>query len=235
MNKFNVVIISLGLLTGCGHKSTVELIQGDTGTQGVRGADGAAGPAGSNGATGAAGANGHSLVSQFVDSEEGIECCNGGTRLDIYLDLDDSLTVSEGDEFSNSLVACNGLNGRNGHNGETGSQGPRGYTGPQGETGPRGLQGPTGQTGPQGPQGVPGATGPAGAGATITVYASTGSCVAITGTAFFAKNGDIYDNNTCSSSHKVAQLQGSGDSFWVAANKLAVDNNDNGFRVINFN
>ena len=186
-----------------------------------------------SGSNGSDGANGHSMVSQFVESE-GLDCTNGGTSLDIYLDLDDSLSVSEGDFYTGSLVACNGANGLNGKDGEKGAAGPAGVAGPTGATGPAGVAGPTGPTGPQGPAGTAGATGPAGSGATITVYNSS-SCVAISGTSYYVKNDAIYDVSSCSSSHKIIELTGGSDTFWVSSTKLAVENNGSGIRVINFN
>jgi len=249
MKKLTVILVMLSVM-GCSPKrEVVEVINGLNGTNGL---------------------NGHSIASLFSEASH-CECSNGGTRLDLYLDLDDSLSASEVDLYQGSIVACNGLNGLNGadgqngmdgqdgldgvsgQDGEQGIQGTPGEQGPQGLIGPQGLvglngtngvQGPVGPQGSQGPQGIQGlqglqgatgATGAAGTGATITVYASTGSCVSIVGSAFYSKNGDIYDNNTCSSSHKVAVLQGGGDSFWVASKMLATDNNGSGLRVITFN
>jgi hypothetical protein len=110
------------------------------------------------------GKNGHSVVSVYNESSE-LECSNGGQRLDLYLDLDDSISVTEGDMFMNSLVTCNGLNGLNGAQGPQGEPGPQGLigeTGPQGLTGPRGYQGFPGLPGAIGPRGLPGVTGSTG-------------------------------------------------------------------------
>lgn len=195
------------------------------------------------------GANGHSLVSQFVESCK-LECQNGGSRLDIYLDLDDSLSVSEGDLYQNSLVACNGANGLNGEDGldgadgtqgipgEAGPQGEQGVAGPQGAPGAAGVPGPMGPPGPQGPQGAPGAQGPAGSGATITSYTPS-SCTQLSGTGYYAKSGsgqvDVFDASSCSSSHKVATLDDSSPTFWIAATKLAVYAKTVSIRVLTFN
>lgn len=79
-----IVLMFMFVLVGC-QSETVTLIPG---------------PAGAVGATGA---NGHSLVSQSVEAS-GCECdWSGGTRLDVYLDMDDSLSVTEGDMFQSSL------------------------------------------------------------------------------------------------------------------------------------
>lgn len=238
MKKFLAFMVVAAALVGCSpDREVVDVIKGDPG---------------------APGANGHSISSSYNEAT-GCECENGGTRLDLFLDLDDSLTASEGDLYQGSLIACNGANGLNGQNGldgtngtdgqdgqdgaqgipgEQGPQGEQGAVGPQGPAGADGAQGPVGPQGPQGPQGlqgVPGAAGTPGTTATITVYPNSGSCVSISGTAYYTKNGDIYDNNTCSSSHKVAVLQGSGETFWVSTSALASDNNGNGIRVIKFN
>jgi hypothetical protein len=192
---------------------------------------------------GADGANGHAIASAFSEASQ-CECSNGGTRLDLYLDLDDSLSASEADQYQGSIIACNGLNGLNGENGAAGEQGPQGEVGPQGIQGIAGEQGPVGPQGPQGPQGIQGlqglqgatgATGAAGTGATITVYSNSSSCVSIVGSSYYTKNGDIYSNSSCSSSNKVAVLQGQGETFWVATKMLATDNNGSGLRVITFN
>lgn len=188
-----------------------------------------------NGNDGLTGSNGHSVVSQFVNvAQESLECMNGGTRQDVYLDLDDSLTVSSNDLYLNSGVACNGSNGLNGLQGLEGQQGPQGLAGPQGGTGPQGLPGPTGPIGPQGPQGATGAQGPSGSGAIITSYNST-LCQLISGTSYYVKNDSLYSSSSCSSSQKVITLSGGEDTFWVSSTKLATENNGSGIRVVNFN
>jgi hypothetical protein len=114
------------------------------------------------GADGEDGTNGHSLVSESVSAEE---CENGGSRLDIFLDVDDSLDKSEGDLFQNSLIACNGeqgIQGLVGPEGEQGEVGPRGLRGPRGPIGPQGLIGETGAVGPRGDTGSIGSPGPIG-------------------------------------------------------------------------
>lgn len=170
-----------------------------------------------SGTPGADGANGHSLVSQYQEVT-GCECDEqGGSRLDIYLDLDDSLGVSEGDVFQNSLIACNGRNGMRGPRGypgvqgeqgipgEAGPQGIPGEQGIQGLPGPQGLVGATGAVGPQGipglpgPTGATGATGPQGAmgpqgptgpaGALLQNYTLGSSCTSI-GDGYYAKRDD---------------------------------------------
>ena len=235
--RFVLILFILLGFAACG-KDTVTL----TGADGRDGVNGTNGVDGVNGKDGKDGVNGHSLVSQFVDASS-IECEDGGNRLDIFIDLDDSLSVSEADLFSNSLIACNGANGLdgqdglNGEQGEPGPQGLQGEVGPQGEPGPQGIPGPTGPIGPQGPQGETGAQGPAGSGAAIVAFTSS-NCTAISGTSYFTKaNGNtagIYTSSYCFSHTKVFEL-GLGDSFWVSNTALAVKLNTNGIRVIFFN
>lgn len=211
--KLKLSMLTLTLAAACGDKAKVEII---------------------NGSDGKNGSNGHSLVSQYV-AASALECSTSGQRLDIYIDLDDSLSVSSSDVYSSSLIACNGANGAAGATGATGSQGPQGVAGPQGPVGPQGMAGPTGPQGPQGPQGATGAQGASGAGATITSYSSN-SCTAISGTSYFVKagsNASIYSAAGCSGGSKVAELN-DGESFWVSSSALAVEH-DGGIRVISFN
>lgn len=231
------IIVCTSILSGCG-KDHVTL-------QGLNGSPGANGSNGSNGADGKDGANGHSLVSQYLSASE-FECESSGSRLDIYLDMDDSLSVSESDVYLNSLVACNGANGLNGQDGAAGAQGEPGPQGIAGEVGPQGEQGPAGEPGPQGLPGEPGAPGADGqngsdgedgTSASIVSYTSS-SCTSIAGTAYYAKaNGStsgIYSASNCHSSTKVFEL-GEGDSVWLSANALAVKLMTTGIRVITFN
>lgn len=183
MKKYFLMVM-VTILAGCSlKKEVVDIYKGDRGDNG---------------------SNGHSLVSVLTNVEE-CECDEqGGSRLDIYLDNDDSLSVSEGDSFQNSLIACNGRNGMRGprgypgvqgEQGIPGEQGPQGLAGPQGlqgeqgpqgltgatgatgETGAQGIQGPVGPVGPQGPQGAMGPQGPVGpSGAILTHVALSTSC-----------------------------------------------------------
>lgn len=231
MKRFYVLFAAVFVLSlaACDTNS-FQLIPGPTG---------ATGAPGTGGATGAQGPNGHSLVSQYVEPCQWV-CPNGGSELDIYLDTDDTLSVSEGDTYQNSIIACNGANGLNGQDGlpgtdgaqgEPGAQGPQGNAGPQGPAGADGVTGPTGAQGPAGPQ------GPAGTTVTITAYTSS-SCTLIAGTTYYAKNssgtsGSIYDASSCASNHKVGDVSG-GDNFWLSATKLATDNNGSGIRVVSY-
>lgn len=263
--KYLYLLLTALFVISCGSSETLKLIpvapasngaDGKGGVAGVNGTDGTNGVDGINGkdgTNGLDGANGHSLVSRY-HSPSLFECWTGGTRLDIYIDMDDSLSVSHGDIYQNSLVACNGKNGRDGRNGhdgedgqdgldgldglagEAGPQGMAGEVGPQGEAGAEGAQGEAGPTGPQGEQGLPGPQGP-GASVSITNYTSS-SCTPIVGTNRSTKptgcNSGIYTSSNCSSSSKEIEL-GYGESFWVSSTALAVKLGTTGIRVINFN
>ena len=219
------------LAIGCTQREQITLIPGPTG------------PTGTSGTNGQDGENGHSLVSSYSSASE-LECATGGNRLDIYLDLDDSLTVTEDDVYQNSLVACNGLNGLqglpglDGVDGETGPRGRRGRTGeagPQGEVGPQGeagLDGLPGPTGPEGPQ------GPTGSSSASVLAVNPTSCTALTGGTYYAKSGTgkvgIYTGSTCSSASKVTDLDDSHPTIWVSEDSLAVFSLPNNLRVISF-
>lgn len=83
------------MLSAC-QSSTVQLIPGPKGDDGQ---------------------NGHSLISQ-TQSASAEECVNGGNHFAVYLDVDDSFTVSEGDVEEGFLIACNGAPGSEGPVGE---------------------------------------------------------------------------------------------------------------------
>ena len=252
--KSNVVLIAIVLLalSGCAKNGSDGLAgaKGDTGSTGSQGGQG---EAGANGADGSNGSDGHSLVSMVTLLEIGDEICpSGGQSLDIYLDTDSSLSVTENDFFENSLIACNGSNGLDGNNGldgTNGADGTQGESGPQGDVGPQGvagndgIQGPVGPEGASGPQGLTGAQGESGSGATIVAYSQV-SCTSISGTSFWYKqNGaskaGLYSASSCSTSSHIVDLGTSGDSRWLAAKVLAVFDatagNSNGIRVVTFN
>ena len=229
MKKLLSILFLTFALAACGPSATVELIPGPQG------------PAGEAGPQGPAGANGHSLSSQFTFATE-LECSSGGTRLDIYLDLDDSLSASEGDTYLGSLVACNGANGLNGQDGAPGQAGPPGLACPPGMNGNPGLvgsPGPAGPPGPQGPQGTPGAQGPQGNGANVGQH-NVSSCTALAG-GYYLKKGTgseagsvgIYSNSSCSGSHE--QLTDAKSTFWLSSTALAIYVDGQTVRVLTFN
>jgi hypothetical protein len=227
------VLIGL-LLVSCGKNQTLEVYNGTDGK------------------------NGHSLVSQSSNLEANLLCPAGGKKLDIYIDLDDTLSVTESDTFNTSLIVCNGSNGEDGIDGEDGAdgkdgrrgrRGPRGFQGlvgakgekgDTGETGEQGVAGPTGQQGEQGVQGIKGDAGLDGEDGTevsIVSYTSS-SCTNITGTSYHVKtsgsNVSVHTSSSCSGSSKVDQLS-DGHSFWFSSSKLGVVIASGGIRVINFN
>lgn len=125
---------------------TLSGIQGPIGPQGPQGVQGIQGPAGSPGANGINGTNGingsngkNSLVKTSVETA-GVNCADGGVKLEYGLDANANGTLDAG-EISASLTkfVCNGATGA------TGNQGPAGA---------QGLQGLPGATGPQGPAGT---------------------------------------------------------------------------------
>ena len=209
------------------------------------------GATGQTGAQGEQGINGHSIVTKVAEASE-CECENSGSRIDMFIDLNNSLNADENDVYQNSIVVCNGRNGAKGERGATGAQGPQGMIGPMGLMGPRGLTGavgpagaigpqgipgiagPIGPVGPQGPQGLPGAS--SGSGATIKAYTQS-SCTLITGTSTYMKpngnNFSLYSSSSCSNSSKFAEVS-EGESYWASANSLAVWG-DCVLRVITFN
>lgn len=180
------------------------------------------------------GKNGHSLVSQYMAATE-LECANAdGSRLDIYIDTDDSLTASDGDVYQNSLIACNGLNGVNGQNGHDGVAGPPGQSGPPGLDGNPGKDG---LPGPKGDPGTPGAPGQNGKDAHVTPRNVSAVCSAISDNySALVKNNtvEIYNGLVCSG-QKVFVLTSSASTFWLSANELAVFVDPAGLRILTYN
>ncbi len=206
MYKF--LILAVLCIGACKVKSKVEIVDGNNGKNG---------------------ANGHSLVSQILPTTE-LECSSTGTRLDIYLDLDDSLNTSEVDLYQGSIVICDGTNGLNGNPGHDGIAGPPGSVGPPGLNGNPGHDGSPGPNGPPGPQGNPGQ------GASIDHHNLNSSCEAI-GNDYYAKyqaqTVKIYDNSDCSGNS--FNMNDTSSTFWISESSLAVFIAPNGLRVIDFN
>lgn len=216
MKRNVAVIAALIAFVGCApYKETVTVIKGDPG---------------------APGANGHSLVSQYMAATE-LECdANGGSRLDIYIDMDDSLTPSEGDVYQNSLIACNGLNGVNGQDGQDGEAGPPGLTGPPGLNGNPGHDGAPGPQGPPGTPGAPGKDGNNGKDAHVTPRNVSTTCSAISDNySALIKNNtvEIYNGLTCSG-QKVFVLSSAASTFWLSATELAVFVDPAGLRILTY-
>lgn len=230
MKILALILVSI-CLTGCGKQTKSITLEGKDGVDGK---------------------NGHSLVSVYTNATLS-ECRVGGYRLDIAIDMDDSLSVTEGDKYQSSFVLCNGANGADGLQGSVGAQGPQGVQGligPQGlvgadgTVGPQGLQGfigPVGPVGAQGPQGaqglqgLQGLVGASGTNATASIAVTSSGCNAITGTVYFSKDDQVYDKIGCDEKNKVATLTGADDTFWVASNKLAVQFTKSSIKIITFN
>ncbi len=228
-----LILIAAIFMAGCGERATVGLFSGPAGADGANGSQGPSGPAGSNG---------HSLVSQYMPASE-LECdSEGGSRLDIYVDLDDSLSASEGDLYQNSLVVCNGSNGNNGENGHDGIAGPPGSSGPpglDGNPGHDGLPGPSGAPGTPGAPGSNGNDGAPGKDAHVTSKNVTESCGSLTaGYDALIKNNtvELYTaGKSCAAPFKVFVLTSSASTFWVSSTELAVFVDPAGVRILNYN
>lgn len=221
----------IGVLSCSPVRDVVEIIDGKNGTNG---------------------SNGHSLVSQYMPATE-LECDSaGGSRLDIYIDMDDSLTPSDNDRYQNSIVACNGLNGLNGLNGSDGSNGENGHdgvAGPPGQSGPPGLDGNPGHDGLPGPQGLPGQDGAPGQNgppgqdgkdAHVTPRNVGVNCTNVHPNydAMIKNNTvEIYTataNHSCPAPNKVFVLTSSSSTFWLSATELAVFVDPAGLRILNY-
>jgi hypothetical protein len=84
---------------------------GPAGPQGIQGVIGITGPQGSIGAQGVAGANGKNTLINTTIEPVGINCVNGGTKIEVGLD-NNSNGILENSEINNSLTKfiCNGIN-----------------------------------------------------------------------------------------------------------------------------
>ena len=138
-SRLSTSIIFVGLMVGSGCPSTLEGEtgpQGPTGAQGVQGPQGAQGPQGvqgpqgAQGLTGAQGDAGASSLSLSVAEPAGANCPEGGTRVELGVDLDGDGVLSPGEvNFAMTRFICNGLTGAMGPQGVQGSQGPQGVQG----------------------------------------------------------------------------------------------------------
>jgi hypothetical protein len=160
------------------------------------------------------------------------------------MDVDDSLTPTDGDLYQNSLIACNGLNGNHGENGHDGIAGPPGQAGPpgldgnpghDGEPGPSGLPGSPGAPGANGHDGAPGQDGKD---AHVTPKNVTGNCAALTAN-YDAKiknnTVELYTaGHSCDAPWKVFTLTSSASTFWLSSTELAVFVDPAGLRVLTY-
>jgi hypothetical protein len=118
MKRFLITLIALSVF-GCGPTITRTGPQGDPGLPGAPGTPGQPGQDGNDG---------HSLVTLSPGTLP-IICVNGGSAIDIYLDVDDDLVATINDLYQSTVFACNGSNGQDGEDGETGPPGPPGSSG----------------------------------------------------------------------------------------------------------
>lgn len=122
---------------------------GATGNAGNAGATGATGTTGASGASGAAGATGASGLSSLIGmvvEPAGVNCSNGGARLDSGLDGNgngvlDSAEISATRYACNGAIGATGASGANGATGAAGTPGANGAAGASGATGAGGLNG----------------------------------------------------------------------------------------------
>ncbi len=90
---------------------------------GADGSDGANGGDGSDGSNGADGSNGFNSLIRTTTEDPGANCSNGGLRIDIGLDLDNSNTLEPGEYMGSPIYVCNGADGTNGSDGSDGADG----------------------------------------------------------------------------------------------------------------
>lgn len=187
MKKLIGLLLAAFLINACAKTETISATKGDKGDPG------------------APGQNAHQTL--FVASED-------GTVLNLYVDMDDSLTVTEGDLIYGSVTLP---------------------AGPQGEPGEDGQNGNDGEQGPEGPQGpAGGSTGTV----AITSFTSS-SCTAIGSTGLYGKSGsneyNVYTSSSCHSSSKVMSLDEASPVLRVSSGVLLVfvESNDADLMVFN--
>lgn len=208
------IVIVVSMSVGCDQ---VRVLNGQDGVPGAAGTNGTDGADGLAGGDGEAGSNGHSLATEIVSlSSESLECLGvGGTRVDIYVDLDDTLTPTEGDFYYGSLFTCNGASGLQGSPGTPGSPGPQGEVGPAGPPGEQGVAGPSGPAGPVG-----------GIGGDIVTYTIDSSCSYISNGYYAKKSGNdnikLYDDSACGGSAEAELGTGGQETIWLSPCRLAV-------------
>ena len=142
-------------------------LQGDTGPagptgpmgpQGLQGDTGATGATGPQGPVGDDGADGSNALAILTVEPAGLNCPNGGQKIESGVDLNGNDQLDPNEILSTSYV-CNGATGAQGPAGPEGAQGATGATGATGEQGATGPQGPTGPAGADGADGENGVSG----------------------------------------------------------------------------
>lgn len=82
---------------------------GQNGVDGQDGVNGTNGSKGNKGDKGDSGSNGHSLITN--PSVVPNVCTNGGTAIDVFIDVDDSLSFTAGDVYQSTVFSCHGVDG----------------------------------------------------------------------------------------------------------------------------
>lgn len=202
MKKLMLVLIC-ALAVGCGKD----------GSNGANGLDGAPGIPGTPGQDGS---DGHSIVAQSPGTLPVI-CTNGGSAVDLYMDMDYDLAVSVGDVFQSTVFACNGLNGADGQDGEDGQDGA---------------------TGPQGPQGPQGPAGGWSGSVTAVNFANDTTCRNLGGGYYGRKQNSnsssvrFYTTSNCSGSNIQELSPSSNELFWTStSNVFSIEGNSSSMNV----
>ncbi|MFY0625413.1 MAG: collagen-like protein [Reichenbachiella sp.] len=113
---------------------------GSNGSDGQDGTNGSNGQDGINGIDGQNGINGFTSLSKITIEEPGLNCENGGLKLEAGLDKDGSF-ILENEEIEFTYYICDGIDGQNGENGQDGNDGSNGQDGNDGSNGLDGNNG----------------------------------------------------------------------------------------------
>ncbi len=112
------------------------------------------------------------LTTLSVVSPAGVNCADGGERIDSDPDLNGDGVLEASEMTAAPIYVCNGATGATGATGAAGATGATGAAGADGATGSTGIAGADGAAGPAGPIGATGPAGPAGS----AVSARGGGC-----------------------------------------------------------
>ncbi|MEQ1734384.1 MAG: hypothetical protein ABL940_11975, partial [Bacteroidia bacterium] len=176
---------------------------------------------GSNGTNGANGTNGKNSLLKTTNEPAGVNCANGGKKVESGIDTNNSGVLDAGEVTATNYV-CDGLVGSNGTNGANGTNGknsllntsvePAGANCANGgkkvesgiDTNNSGVldagevtatnyvcDGATGATGPTGLTGAVGATGPAGPSGALNAWALLGNAGTVAGTNFLGTTDNV--------------------------------------------
>ena len=96
---------------------------GADGTNGTDGLPGADGDDGTNGTDGVDGTNGLSALAVTSIESAGLNCADGGVKIEVGLDQNSNGSLDE-DEVHHTQYVCNGADGQNGLDGDDGSASP---------------------------------------------------------------------------------------------------------------